>query len=171
MAAIQSIIDRLQAKSDAIKEVPATIIRTVKENEDILLSLNKDQLLLGRNTKGDSLSPNYLEDPYFKTKQAAEAYARMKDALLPMHMTRLWNPQLYTDKPRLTPNLIVRGDFQDAMYITTGSNVITIGSSYKDASNINAKYNNLVFGIAEQSNLFFYREYLRTALIQSLNAV
>lgn len=171
MAAIQSIIDRLQAKSDAIKEVPATIFRTVKEKEDILLSLNKDQLLLGRNAKGDSLSPNYLEDPYFKTKQAAEAYARMKDALLPMHMTRLWNPQLYTDKTRLTPNLIVRGDFQDAMYITTGSNAITIGSLYKDASNINAKYNNLVFGIAEQSNLFFYVEYLRIALIQSLNAV
>ena len=168
--AIQNRINRYKALSNAIKNVPNVINKVVNDNKDVLLSLNRDQMLLGRDNKGNVLSPSYLSDPYFSSPAKAQAYARMKYALESMHNSLLWYPvQLFPDKDRNTPNLIVSGKFQDAMFISTSGDSFTIGSSYIDSSNINAKYKNNVFGIAPESAAYFYREYIRPVIINSLN--
>lgn len=171
-SALQRRINRYKAISEAIKNLPNAINNVINENSDVLLSLNRDQMLLGRDNEGNILSTSYLQDSYFKTSKQAESYARMKYALEQRHRSLLWFPvQLFPDKDRNTPNLIVRGDFQDAMFITSGYNSFTIGSTYIDASDINEKYNDKVFGLAPESRAYFYREWIRPIIINSLNGI
>ena len=114
-------IDRYQTIINNIRSVPKEIDESVSRNKDVLLSLNRDQMLLGRNAQGDLFTPTYLNDPYFKTKKRAEAYANMKYKLESGHKSLLWNnEQVYSNKPKDTPNLIVTGPFQNAMFITIG---------------------------------------------------
>lgn len=169
MASIQDIINRLESIRKNINSVPEIVSKVVEDNKDVILSLNRDQMLLGRDTEGEVLSPSYLQDPYFKSQEAAQAYARMKYALESQHNSYIWNPQLYPDKDRNTPNLIVRGDFQNAMFITANKTSYTIGSTYIDSPAINSKYKNRIFGLAPKSKEYFYREWILPALINALN--
>jgi hypothetical protein len=154
---------------DAIRTLPEALDEVVSDNADILLSLNRDQILLGRDAEGNILAPSYLEDPYFKSPEAATAYARMKYALEPIHRGLIWNPvYLYPDKDMNTPNLIVTGSFQDRMFIKTSQGEHLIYSSYVDTYDINTKYNGKVFGLAPRSKEYFYLEYIRPALLKHL---
>lgn len=167
---LQIRVNRYQRIIESIKRVPEAINKTITDNKDVLLALNRDQMLLGRDNEGNVLSPSYLNDPYFSSPEKAQAYARMKYGLEPYHKSMLWFPmQLYPDKERNTPNLIVTGSFQDAMFITASSNSFTIGSTYIDSEDIETKYHNKVFGIAPNSKEYFYREFIRTLLINALN--
>lgn len=165
---IRDIINRLQRISDTIERVPDIVNEFVRDNSDVLLSLNKDQMLLGRDSSGNVLTPSYIQDPYFKKKEAAERYARMKYVLEGQHNSLIWNPRLFPDKDRNTPNLIVRGDFQSAMFITVSGNSYTIGSTYIDAADIDKKYNNNIFGLAPESKEYFFRQWIRPMLINAL---
>ena len=166
---IRDLINKLNGVSDKIKKVHEIVNQVVSDNSDVLLSLNRDQMLLGRNSDGDELGPNYLQDPYFKSREAAERYARMKYALEPSHVGLIWNPQLFPDKSKDTPNLIVTGSFQDAMFISVSGGKYNIGSTYVDASDISQKYNNKVFGLAPQSKEYFYRQWILPELLKVLN--
>ena len=54
-----------------------------------ILDLNRDQLLLGRNTDGELLTPTYLADPYFKSKEQAQDYFNCKQSMEQSHRMRL----------------------------------------------------------------------------------
>lgn len=155
--------------SKNVEEMPSVISKVVATYKDVLLSANRDQMLLGRDADGNELGPSYLQDPYFDTPAEAQAYARMKYALESLHRMRLWNPfQLFPDKDRNTPNLIVTGPFQDSMFINTSSTSYTIGSTYIASSDINTKYKGRIFGLAPESKQYFWTEFLRKELIKSL---
>ena len=156
--------------SDAIRSVPDVLDKVVSDNKDVLLSLNRDQMLLGRDADGDVLSPSYLQDPYFKTQAAAQSYARMKYALESSHRSLLWTPvKLYPEKDRNTPNLIVTGLFQNGLFITTGGGSFDINSSYVASGDINRKYKGRVFGIAPKSKEYFYLEFIKPILLKHLS--
>ncbi|SHF49993.1 hypothetical protein [Dysgonomonas macrotermitis] len=165
MGTVKQIRDRY---SDAIKGVHEVTKKVADSNKDVLLSLNRDQMLLGRNKAGETFTPGYLNDPYFKTPARAQAYKKMKQGLEQQHSSRMRfsNVQLYPDKNSDTPNLIVTGPFQDSMFITVSASDYSIGSTYVDASDINAKYNNAVFGLAPKSKAFFYRNWIHPAIIK-----
>lgn len=165
MGTVKQIRDRY---SDAIKGVSEVVSKTTNDNKDVLLSLNRDQMLLGRNNAGDTFTPGYLNDPYFKTQTKAQAYKKMKIGLEKQHSGRMRfsNVQLYPDKDSDTPNLIVTGPFQDSMYITLSSSEYTLGSTYIDASDINAKYNNAVFGLAPRSKEYFSKYWTHPAIVK-----
>lgn len=148
--------------------MPNVIDKAVSDYKSDILSLNKDQMLLGRDNEGIPFSPSYLQDPYFKNQEAAQAYARMKYALESHHNSLMWVTDLYPHKDRDIPNLIVSGTFQGAMFITTGSGKYTIGSRYEDASDINAKYNNKVFGLAPEAKNYLYRHFIFQILLKNL---
>lgn len=158
------MITYFEELSERIDNIDNKIASIVEENKDVLLSINKDQLLLGRDSEGNILSPSYIEDPYFKTKEHAESYARMKYALESKHNHRIWFPAQYPDKDRNTPNLIVRGNFQDEMYITTGKDEFKINSTYIDSNDIDNKYKGKVFGIAPRYREYFYIEFMKDDL-------
>lgn len=140
-----------------------------------ILDLNRDQLLLGRNTDGELLSPTYQNDPYFRTSAQAQSYARFKRALERFHRMRLTFPLNYPDKPADTPNLIIRGNFQDGMYIKFDAESFTIGSrplapmTITDAADIERKYNRKVFGLAPLSVEFWWNHRLRQELSDYIN--
>lgn len=166
---LKNKIEQLRKLSQTISSVPQIVDNVVSDNKDILLSLNRDQMLLGRDNEGNILSPSYLLDPYFKTQEAALNYARMKYSLEQQHKSLIWNPvYLFPDKDKNTPNLIVTGLFQDHLFITTGSGKYEISSTYIDSSDINRKYNNKVFGLAPQSRNYFWLEYIKPILLKAL---
>lgn len=168
MLGIRDLINSLQEASDNIKKVDDIVDRVVEEKKDVLLSLNRDQMLLGRDASGEILSPGYTEDPYFKTKKKAESYKRLKQKLESSHKSRLTNVQLYPEKASNTPNLIVTGPFQNEMFITPKKGSYEIGSTYVDAADINTKYNNNVFGLAPKSKEYFYEHFIKPELQKEL---
>lgn len=166
---LRNKIAQFRQISESIRTVPEVLEKVISDNKDVLLSLNRDQMLLGRDADGNILSPSYLQDPYFKTQEAAQSYARMKYALESSHRSLLWTPvQLYQEKDRNTPNLIVTGLFQDGLYITTGGGSFDINSSYIASGDINKKYKGRVFGIAPKSNEYFYLEFIKPTLLKHL---
>lgn len=148
-----------------IYEVAAKVAAREKS---VLLDLNRDQLLSGRNAEGSLLSPDYLTDSYFDTRERAEAYAKRKDSLLDGHNSLIRHRGLYPGKPRNTPNLIVTGPFQDGMHILVSGRDYEIDSSYRDAGNIKRKYDNRVFGFAPPSVEYFFNEYIRAEVQKEL---
>lgn len=165
---IRELIRKYTKIQENIKNIPAVINGIVARDKDILLSLNRDQMLLGRNAEGEVLTPSYLNDPYFKSNLQAEVYARMKYKLEQEHKARIENPTLYPDKDKDTPNLIVTGPFQDNMFILPEGESFIIGSSYRDSNDIENKYNNLVFGISPESKGYFYKNFIHPALLKLL---
>lgn len=161
---IKELIKRLSKVQKRVDKIPDYVTKVVDKEKEVLLSLNRDQMLLGRNAEGSILTPGYLEDPYFDAPAQAEAYARMKYRLEAEHKARIENPSIYPDKGRNTPNLIVTGPFQDNMFILTEGDSFEIGSTYSDSHDIETKYNDLVFGIAPESKEFFWKYYLHPAL-------
>lgn len=165
MGTIKGVRDKYK---EALSEVIPTVQKVVNDNQDVLLSLNTDQMLLGRDAKGDVFTPGYTDDPYFKTPEKAKGYKKMKEGLESSHKSRMSNVQLYPDKDSNTPNLIVSGPFQDAMFINISSNEYKIGSTYVDASDINAKYNKAVFGLAPRSKAYFYNNWVHPAIMRMI---
>ena len=163
---IRDLIKRYDRIRKKITDIDSTIDEVVEKNKDVLLSLNRDQMLLGRDAKGNELFPGYLNDPYFDNSAQAQAYAAMKQRLEAKHNARIENPTIYPAKNRNTPNLIVTGPFQDNMFIITSPGKFTIGSTYVDSGDIERKYNNEVFGISPGSVMFFYDNYLKPALMR-----
>lgn len=166
---IGEIISRLtRIQEEVIGGISDVVGDVVSRERGVLLSLNKDQMLLGRNTDGKPFRPTYLNDPYFKTREQAKAYAAMKKKLESEHHARIENPTLYPEKSPNTPNLIVTGPFQDGMFITTDTKSFLIGSTYADSDEIESKYDNLVFGISPESKKFFYEHYIHPELLKLL---
>lgn len=167
-------IEKLERIEKAAENVPFFLSKAAIVHQNDLLSLNRDQMLSGRDAGGDLFTPDYLSDPYFDSPEAtitAEGYANMKYFLEPSHKARLHNPMIYPDKPKNTPNLIVTGPFQNKMFIEIGFETYKIGSKYPDSGDINDKYKGLVFGLAPRSNEYAWREFIRTYLINSMNSL
>ena len=162
-------LDYVTAKQKRVDNWPEVIEWQVDESGYELLELNKDQMLLGRNTDGELLTPGYLEDPYFRTSAQAQAYAAMKRGLEFVHKTRVTFPLNYPNKPQDTPNLIVTGDFQDGMFIRNTAESFIIDSRYPESGDIERKYNNKVFGLTPLAKEFWWNHRLREALYRYIN--
>lgn len=154
-------IEFLRSRVDTVAEV---VEWKVSEHSDVIVDLNRDQMLLGRNTDGEPFTPSYTDDPYFETPAEARAYKLMKERLTIQHRARMTFVLDYPDKDPDTPNLIVTGPFQDHMFIRTTPDSYTIGSAYKDSAAISAKYDNKVFGLTDVSRKYFYDHYLYHAI-------
>ena len=150
-----------------MQELPNVLIDEVEKEKEMILSLNRDQLLAGRNSDGQLLSPGYLQDPYFKTKGQAEAYLRMKLALESMHKSRMMfaNVLNFPVKPSVTPNLIVKGNFHDGMFMNVSGDKMVFGSTYEESNDIEQKYDNKVFGLTDEAKRVFWVQKLRETVL------
>ncbi len=154
--------------AQAYSAIGSTLAETVSRTSDIILDLNKDQLLYGRNSKGEELTPDYLSDPYFETPAAAHTYAAMKYRLENLHKGRMHyiGVQLFPDKKKNTPNLLVSGNwFFNHMFISVSKDSFTIGSTGQAAPDIEQKYGAKIYGLAPQSIQFYYFGWIRPALL------
>lgn len=165
MGTIKQIRDRYAQAYSSLSDV---VSETVAKTADVILDLNRDQMLYGRDADGEVFTPGYLQDPFFETKAEAEHYLRMKMFLENVHKGRVryTGVQLFPDKNANTPNLIVTGPFQNSMFIRTTKDSYTIDSSYVEADEINDKYRGRVYGLAPRSKEFYYTNWLRPAIMR-----
>lgn len=119
--------------------------------------LNRDQMMKGQDQDGKPIRPSYLEDPFFKTRQAAEEYATWKEQISP-------NP--YRDK--YTPNLFINGQYHYSrqMYIENG--VMKFRSGDHNAPEIESKFKN-IDGLTKESVEWFRENELYPEMILKLS--
>lgn len=161
---------------NAYNSIGSAVSSVVSSNQDVLLDLNRDQLLYGRDAKGNVLTPGYMEDPYFdKYKdpiKAASRYKNRKRALEDDHweMIRYPGVQFFPDKSDDTPNLIIDGSlFMSYLYVKASGDKYELGSTGQAADDIQKKYEGFghpVFGLALASKKYFYFGWIRSAILK-----
>jgi hypothetical protein len=93
----------------------------IDNNANLIVSMNQEQLLEGKNSEGKDLRPYYSEDPYFKTRAAALRYAEWKKRITPNSFRK-------TDVPNLYINGFYHSSFQfkrtgDKFEVTSGGSL------------------------------------------------
>lgn len=163
IAGLHSRLTELQRR---LETVPDALADCIEYNKDELLQLRKDEMLLGRDSDGHPFTPGYTEDPYFKSKQAANAYADYKYSIESLQGGLIQHALNYTPKDSNTPNLRQTRkrynplSFQDQMYIYPGRTETLIGSTFEDTYLIVAKYNGKVFGLGPLAKAWFWENIL-----------
>lgn len=168
---MQDYVDALRERADLVDEV---VEWQLHDHADEIKDLQRDQMLMGRNSEGAEFTPDYLHDPYFKSFMAAVIYANFKAKLYKKHRARVRFPLNYPDNwYKKTPNLIVTGVFQNAIYLTVSADTFTLGSRSTeadgaDAADIEAKYHGKVFGLSPLAVEFWWNYRLGVAIYSYL---
>lgn len=145
-----------------LREVEALM----KEDEALLLELQKDQLYSGLDGAGNSLRPTYQQDPYFKKFKnpvaAAQAYSDWKDSMF----QRTHNP-LFTKRPSGTPNLIITGSwFYDTLVTDVGNGMLMIKSDSPIIGKLTGKYGDNLLRLSPLALNYYVKERLFERLEQ-----
>lgn len=110
-----------KVREDSLREV----------EPDIIIS-QREQLLEGKTSKGEDLTPSYFDDPYFKTPESAKRYSDWKDRITPHPLRKSG-----------TPNLFITGVYHSSIDIEsfriqgTGDLAEKIRAKYPEALGLN----------------------------------
>src|SRR5690349_16298463 len=80
-------------------DIDNAAINALSRHDEDMERLNRKQLLEGKLSTGRDLHPTYLEDPFFKTKEAAQKYSDWKDKITPNPKRKKGVPNLYITGP------------------------------------------------------------------------
>lgn len=122
------------------------IEESIASTKDDLLELNKEQLYDGKLSTGADLSPSYLEDPYFKTREAAQAYSDWKDRITPN-----------SNRRKGIPNLFINGYLHNSFTVEVTANSVNFNTSASFGGKVVDKFGENIWGL----NSTFKAEYLR----------
>jgi len=149
--------------------IPQTARESANNNQDVLLDLNRDQFLYGRDAEGEVLTPSYSQDPYFETPEAALSYKRKKEAYEAIHKGMRWNTAVgFPEKDSDTPNLIITGTlFMDYLFINIASDTYEVGSTGIAAPDIERKYGK-IYGLAPLSKEYFWFGFMRPDIMNKI---
>ena len=137
----------------------------MQEDEELLLSLQKDQLYAGQDANGNGLRPTYQEDPYFKTQAAAQRYSDWKDRL----DQRSHNP-LFAKRPSGTPNLIINGRWlYNTLVADVGGGKLVVSSGSWLFPKLETKYGQALLGLNHIALRYYVEEILFTRLQKNVN--
>jgi hypothetical protein len=81
----------------------------VENNKEVTDSI-KGQLWDGKKGDGQNITPSYLDDPFFETKEKAIAYRNWKNSITKN-----------SNRDPDTPNLFINGYFYDTLFVDSGS--------------------------------------------------
>lgn len=127
MGTIRGIYNRLQTV-----DTDAIAVKTLEGTEEEIRQYNLQQLLDGKTNQGTDISPTYLEDPFFKTQEQAQAYSEWKDKISPPSNRR----------PGV-PNLFINGFYHGTRRVEIQGEKIVYSSSYGEQHGFEEKYKNL----------------------------
>lgn len=105
---------------------------TMEGTEDELNQYNLQQLLDGKTNQGTDISPTYLEDPFFKTQEQAQAYSDWKDRISPP-----------SNRRKGVPNLFINGYYHSTRKVVIQGERIVFSSPYGEQHGFEEKYKNL----------------------------
>lgn len=96
-----------------VDNLDTIVIDSAMEEKNFIVESNLDQLWDGKTNKGEDIHPYYSEDPFFKSKKAAEGYKNWKQKITP-------NPNRNPD----APNLFINGRFYKSVVAEVVENAI-----------------------------------------------
>lgn len=123
--------DFFTGKLEAV-DLNQVIGKAIELNQDEIVELNRDQLWDGKDSTGADITPSYLDDPYFKTKESAAAYMRWKQKITP-------NPER---KPE-TPNMYINGAYYRSLKLDPGTENFSIKTDSALGRAIDQKFDKL----------------------------
>jgi hypothetical protein len=104
------------------------------------VALNREQLMEGKLSTGQDITPSYFDDPYFKTPEAAKKYSDWKDSITPNQKRK-----------KGTPNLYIIGTYHGSIGMEVKDGEYELKSEYKDAASIERKFSNNIYGLDEEN--------------------
>lgn len=131
MASANEILGRLQDFN-----VYATMRTIVKRNERAFADSTRFRLLAGLD-RNDAYLPKYTSDPFFKSIEAANNYARWKAYISPNK-----------EKPADVMDFYISGDYHRTINASLNGNIIDIYSNARINSDINDKTNDKALGVS-----------------------
>lgn len=117
-------------------DIGQTCSASVDTTKNDYLQKNRDQLFDGKTKSGADLSPSYLDDPYFKSPEAAQRYSDWKDRITP------------NDKRKKgVPNLFINGTFYRSLLVQVQGEEIKTESTFSESSDIVSKFSGDIYGL------------------------
>lgn len=159
MAAPEALLQRLQGVQSALESIDirvdaaAVLDANVKELEE----LQKDQLMQGKGADGQYLM-RISNDPYFKSRAAADKYAHWKQRLTP-------------ETPFDRPNLFINGYTHATLKIERHGADVAFFLRAPWADDVAAKYHNQEMGLNKDSREWFHVRILRPALVNKYSSM
>lgn len=121
----------------------------------------REQLESGIDGNEKELQPNYLNDPYFKTRKEALRYMRWKERITPPVQSQLG----LRERPVKTPNLRINGYFHNSIQAVSVDGGISLRSHGVDfAPDVEHKYGDALYKLGRTARRKFYRDYIRTSI-------
>ena len=132
-------------------------------NAGKISDLIREQLYSGLDGKGNYLSPNYDDDPYFNEdgpwKGRPDAYKRWKGKITPPMDSYLMH---LPPRPLSVPNLIITGSFYGSIRATVnGESVDVVSSGFVDGADILRKYGDDILLPGYNARLYINENILR----------
>lgn len=150
MNTIIDVAERIKNLSLNIEKEVSVIIDNTKEQ---ILIKNKQQLMEGIKGDGSEITPSYLNDPYFKTKEAAQRYSNWKDKITPN-----------SKRKSGTPNLYINGFYHNTIEINVRGEKIITENKTTIGKKIEQKYGDTLYGLNETNNQAYIKETFFPAL-------
>lgn len=129
----------------------------LKDNSELIIEVNKDQMYSGKTSKGEYIRPYYSENPYFKKPGAALRYAQWKAKITPD-----------SRRPLDVPNLYVVGKFYGQLKYDPVN--WTVGSSGNLADKVLSVHEN-VLGLSPENMGKITDEVLTPSVTKQLQAI
>lgn len=145
MQLIRNLIDKVRQVQPRVSQLFADNLKNDEHN--FLEQVKWEQLWHGLAADGQPLTPSYLNDPWFKSKQKASNYMEWKQSITP-------NPKR---KPE-NPNLFINGKFYGTLEIFFRPDEFEIDSADPTGADIIRKYGKAAFGL----NSNYLNEYVKS---------
>lgn len=153
MFTIAKIKQNVTRTRDSIED---TSVLAIQLTSDILVEENRDQLYDGKDRLGRDITPSYLDDPYFKSRESAQRYSDWKDTITP-------NP----NRTKGTPNLYIVGTYHKSIKIDVSGTSIIYKASFRGPE-IEAKYGENIYGLGGSRRLKYTEGVLKPVLVRLL---
>lgn len=164
MASISDILKKQRKFERGWKKQLAQTLRT---NQKIIINLQLSQLLAGQDRFGNTLSPTYSQDSFFKTPESAARYEARKTKKASYHERLKYYD--FGSKPAGVPNLIyarslAASRFYRHMRVQVTEETIKIFNIWSKGGRVETKYPTAL-GLQKRAFAIFWNRKARKDLI------
>lgn len=121
-------------------DIGATAGKALQKSKALVLKKNREQLMEGKLSTGKDITPSYLNDPYFKTREAAQRYSDWKDKITP-------NP----NRKKGTPNLYITGPYHRSIDFNVKGLEFFFTSKFDAAAAIEKKFTGNIYWLDQEN--------------------
>lgn len=132
------------------------INEVVQDSTGELADLNRDQMYDGKTKDGNNITPSYLDDPYFKSRESAKRYSDWKDKITPS-----------SKRSPGTPNLFINGRYHNSIRVVASSDKVTFQTQDPAARSIEAKFDK-IYGLGGEYKKNFLKDTLQPKIKEKI---